>query len=117
MIQVYKYDDDFIFETPVIVDGIDANDGKSHPNNCTKIAPPDGMYKPKFNPELNEWGEAATEEYIISLKPTREPSDIELLKQQNALLISQLAETQSMAQQQAKMYADLILSLAQKGVV
>ncbi|CCU57716.1 hypothetical protein BSUBE1_1085 [Bacillus subtilis E1] len=42
---------------------------------------------------------------------------MELLKQQNALLISQLAETQSMAQQQAKMYADLILSLAQKGVV
>ncbi|MCY8792303.1 hypothetical protein MOE00_08235 [Bacillus inaquosorum] len=117
MIQVYKYDDNFIFETPVIVDEIDANGGKSLPNNCTNIAPPDGMYKPKFNPGLNEWGEAATEEYITSLKPTREPSDLELLKQQNALLISQLAETQSMAQQQVKMYADLILSLAQKGVV
>ncbi|MCZ8480266.1 hypothetical protein [Bacillus subtilis] len=117
MIQVYKYDDDYIFETPVIINGIGTDEEVNLPKNCTTIAPPDGMFKPQFHPELNEWWETATEDYILSLEPNREPSDLDLLKQQNALLISQLAETQSMAQQQAKMYAGLILSLTQKGVV
>ncbi|WP_445430140.1 hypothetical protein [Bacillus atrophaeus] len=47
----------------------------------------------------------------------KEPSDLELLKEQNALLISQLAQAQAMAKDQAQMYADLLFSLTQKGVI
>ncbi|MCY8915663.1 hypothetical protein MOE20_06575 [Bacillus atrophaeus] len=117
MIQVYKFNDDFIFETPVIVNRVEENGEFILPNNCTKIAPSDGLYKPKFSLEQEEWFESATEKYIEDLQQVKEPSDLELLKEQNALLISQLAQAQAMAKDQAQMYADLLFSLTQKGVI
>lgn len=68
MIQVYKYDNDYIFETPVIINEIGTDEAVNLPKNCTTIAPPDGMFKPQFHPELNEWWEAASEDYILSLE-------------------------------------------------
>ncbi|MBY8913323.1 hypothetical protein KY305_11285 [Bacillus sp. YC2] len=117
MIQVYKYDEDYFFETPVIIQGLNQAGNIILPDNCTKIAPTDGMYKPQFHPEKGEWWEAASLEYIKGLEQDRESSDLEILKEQNALLISQLAKTQSMSKEQAQMYADLIFLLTKKGVI
>ncbi|WP_249705092.1 hypothetical protein [Bacillus zhangzhouensis] len=69
------------------------------PDQCTTIAPPNNpsFYKAAFDVEKQQWYEAATQEYIDSLKPAPfQPSDIELLKKQNALLSKQLKQLLTM---------------------
>lgn len=44
MMQVYKYDENYIYESPVVLE-----DDSPIPDNCTIIAPSDGLYIPKFN--------------------------------------------------------------------
>lgn len=46
MMQVYKYDENYIYESPVVLE-----DDSPLPDNCTTIAPSDGLYIPKFNPK------------------------------------------------------------------
>ncbi|MGD7062848.1 hypothetical protein ACQCU3_15255 [Bacillus altitudinis] len=69
------------------------------PDQCTTIAPPNNpsFYKAAFDVKKQQWYEAATQEYIDSLKlVTPRPSDIELLKKQNALLSKQLTQLLAM---------------------
>ncbi|WP_052169551.1 hypothetical protein [Bacillus siamensis] len=74
--QVYKYDENYIYESPVVLE-----DGIPLPDNCTTISPSDGLYIPKFSPKLKKWVESASKEYIDSLKPLEpEPSETEKLK-------------------------------------
>lgn len=47
-----------------------------------------GFYKPKWNG--NNWVESATQDYIDGLKLTPQPTDVEILQQQQADLIYQL---------------------------
>ncbi|MED1679250.1 hypothetical protein ACLQ7P_10715 [Bacillus subtilis subsp. subtilis] len=82
MIQVYKYDGNYIFIEPVIVEE-DGNGNYVIPEYCTEIQPP-SFYKAKFDISKQEWFESATQEYIDSLKKPIEPTDIEVLQKQVA---------------------------------
>ena len=61
------------------------------------VQPSQGLYQPKWNFELNQWEESATQEYIDSLKqPTIEevPLDVRVAKveQEQEQIVDVLAE-------------------------
>ncbi|MCM3190271.1 MULTISPECIES: hypothetical protein [Bacillus subtilis group] len=118
MKNIFKYDK----ETFLLIDNdiIQHDDQGNYqiPDGWTDIPFDPGLYLPKFYPNEKVWKETATKEYINSLQPPDpEPDVTELLKKQNALLLSQLAETQQQSKEQARMYAELIMSLTEKGVL
>ncbi|MEC1663360.1 hypothetical protein [Bacillus halotolerans] len=121
MIQVYRYDEDLLFVEPVLVTEKDEVGNYVIPADCTEVALPDSpsLFKPKFDSTAQAWNESATQEEIDAILNTGEVEDspIDILKKQNALLLSQLAETQQQSEEQANMYADLIMSLTEKGVL
>ncbi|WP_224930524.1 hypothetical protein [Bacillus safensis] len=88
------------------------------PEGFTDVQPQDGLYSAEYNPTNKTWSESATKEYIDSLQPAPSPpSDIELLKQQNADLLQQLAESEKRAEEQSKTTAELVMLLTEKGVI
>ncbi|WP_406588962.1 hypothetical protein [Bacillus atrophaeus] len=89
MIQVYKYDENYIFIEPVIVEE-DGNGEYCIPENCTDVEPI-SFYKAKFDISKQEWFESATQEYIDSLKNSIEPTDMEVLQKQVADLFYLIA--------------------------
>ncbi|MBG9768931.1 hypothetical protein [Bacillus vallismortis] len=121
MLQVYRYDENYLFVEPVLVTEMDDTGNYAIPADCTTVALPDSpsLFKPKFDPENQEWSETATQEEIEAILSTGEveESPVRLLQEQNALLLSQLAETQQQSEEQANMYAELIMSLTEKGVL
>ncbi|MGM0968708.1 MAG: hypothetical protein ACQEWR_09030 [Bacillota bacterium] len=117
---VHRYDENFDLVASVILTETDEKGNYIIPENCTTIAPPDNpsLYKSRFDQKKEEWFESATQEYIDSLQPIPlPPSDIELLKQQNADLLQQLAESEKRAEEQSKTTAELIMLLTEKGVI
>lgn len=98
MIQAYEYNQQNELIIPIEV--FERDEGNYIiPEQCTTIAPPNNpsFYKPAFDVKKQQWYEAATQEYIDSLKPAPlPPSDIELLKKQNALLSQQLTQLLAM---------------------
>ncbi|MBT2627187.1 hypothetical protein J7I81_17830 [Bacillus sp. ISL-32] len=85
MIQVYRYDEDFIFIEPVIIEK-DNNGNYVIPENCTEVEPV-SFYKAKFDINKQKWFESATQEYIDSLKPLPpEPSEMDILAEKVANL-------------------------------
>ncbi|MCY8123247.1 hypothetical protein P8860_21670 [Bacillus spizizenii] len=85
MIQVYRYDENYIFIEPVIVE-VDGNGSYVIPEYCTEIQPP-SFYKAKFDIKKQEWFESATQEYINSLQPPPpEPSEVDVLAEKVANL-------------------------------
>lgn len=99
MIQVYEYNHRYELVRPIEVSQMDDEGNYVVPDQCTTIAPPNNpsFYKAAFDVEKQQWYEAATQEYIDSLKlVTPRPSDIELLKKQNALLSKQLTQLLAM---------------------
>ncbi|AKD30278.1 MULTISPECIES: hypothetical protein [Bacillus] len=118
MIQAYKYGEDFIFIGPSIISEVDEQGNYIIPENCTLIQPP-SFFKPKFDPSKQVWVEAATREekdaILEQAKSVREPTAVDILKQQNAAIMEQLAEAQSAAEEQSKILADLLLMLAEGG--
>lgn len=70
--------------------------GEEMPPNCTTTSVSVDIINPKYDPQKDVWVEAATPEYIEKIKPTKpHPSELELLKRQNALLSYQLAQVQA----------------------
>ncbi|GLF91041.1 hypothetical protein Saga11_23000 [Bacillus safensis] len=117
MIWVYKYNDEFIWQPGEEIE-IDAENGEQIPESYTKTQPPNGLYLHKYDPVKDEWFESATQEYIDSFQlVTGPPSDIQLLKQQNADLLQQLAESEKRAEEQSKTTAELVMLLTEKGVI
>ncbi|AOZ88120.1 hypothetical protein BK049_05010 [Bacillus xiamenensis] len=117
MIWVYKYDDNYIWQAGKDI-LVDVDNGEAIPKGYTDKQPPDGLFIAKYDPKKEEWFEAASKEYIDSLQPDPgPPSDIELLKQQNADLLQQLAETEKRAEEQSKTTAELVMLLTEKGVI
>ncbi|TYS25911.1 hypothetical protein FZC69_16810 [Bacillus altitudinis] len=99
MIQVYEYNHRYELVRPIEVSQMDDEGNYVVPDQCTTIAPPNNpsFYKAAFDVKKQQWYEAATQEYIDSLKlVTPRPSDIELLKKQNALLSKQLTQLLAM---------------------
>ncbi|ATO29024.1 MULTISPECIES: hypothetical protein [Bacillus] len=90
MIQVYRYDEDFLFDKPVLIENPNEEGLYIIPKNCTEIQPP-SFYKAKFDIKKQKWFESATQEYIDSLKPEApEPTEAEKTKQQLGDLTFQL---------------------------
>lgn len=89
------------------------------PDNATSIPPVkdgQGMWRPWFDREKQEWIETADQEYKDSLKgPADPPSALDELKAQHALTTVQLAEAQNLIESQAKMISDLFLMMAEGG--
>ena len=83
----------------------------------TDVRPQDGLYKGKYNEEKRAWYESATLEYIdhFQVKPLP-TSDMDLLKQQNADLLEQLAESEKRAKEQSKTTSELVMLLTEKGL-
>ncbi|QCU17582.1 hypothetical protein BPGQ101_01370 [Bacillus altitudinis] len=86
---IYAYDEDFKY-----IPGGDKEipDDAEIPDGFTDVQPQEGLYIAKYNPSSKTWSESATQEYIDSLQTEQPPYDIELLKQQNAVLTKQLTE-------------------------
>ncbi|MCY9083723.1 hypothetical protein MOE57_14730 [Bacillus inaquosorum] len=117
MIQVYRYDENFVFAEPVLVNEKDDAGNYVIPGFCTEIAPPDSpsLFKPKFNTETQEWTESATQEEIDAILNSGnvEVSAIDLLKQQNAKLTLQLATVNKENEERRQREAEMALLLAQ----
>ncbi|MGQ9007659.1 hypothetical protein ACTXHP_05445 [Bacillus stercoris] len=118
MIQVYRYDENFIFVEPVPIEE-PGEDGKYViPENGTTIQPP-SFIKPMFHPEEQRWSEVATQaekdEILKQVEKGTVPSPLDELKFQNAQIMVQLAEAQNLIESQSKMIADLLLMLAEGG--
>ncbi|MGN7324125.1 hypothetical protein ACTHPT_10680 [Bacillus altitudinis] len=99
MIQAYEYNHRYELVRPIEVSQVDDEGNYVVPDQCTTIAPPNNpsFYKAAFDVKKQQWYESATQEYIDSLKPAPlPPSDIELLKKQNALLSKQLTQLLAM---------------------
>ncbi|AOC55343.1 hypothetical protein [Bacillus pumilus] len=86
MIWVYKYNDEFVWQPGEEI-LVDAENGGEIPEGYTPIQPQNGLYIAKFDPEKDEWFEAASQEYIEDLQPDYKPSEIEVLRQQHAELV------------------------------
>lgn len=93
MIQVYEYNHQYELVRPIEVFERDDAGNYIIPDQCTTIAPPNNpsFYKAAFDVEKQQWYESATQEYSLKAAPLP-PSDIELLKKQNALLSKQLTQ-------------------------
>ncbi|MFS0663492.1 hypothetical protein AB1L06_05590 [Bacillus mojavensis] len=85
MIQVHKYDENYMFIEPVIVEE-DENGNYVIPENCTDVEPV-SFYKAKFDINKKEWYESASQKYIDSLQPPPpEPSEVDVLAEKVANL-------------------------------
>ncbi|QGX64967.1 hypothetical protein GPA07_05675 [Bacillus sp. ms-22] len=110
---IYRYDEKFNY----IPGGeIEIEEDADIPEGYTDVRPRDGLYKGKYNEEKRAWYESATEEYIdhFQAKPLP-PSDIDLLKKQNADLLQQLAESEKRVKEQSKITSELVMLLNEKG--
>ncbi|MDR7248239.1 hypothetical protein J2W41_000963 [Bacillus pumilus] len=112
---IYKYDEKFNY---LPGEEVEIEEDAGIPKGYTDVRPQDGLYKGKYNEKKRAWYESATQEYIDSLQPKPlPPSDIDLLKQQNADLLQQLAESEKRAENQSKNISELIMLLTEKEVI
>ncbi len=110
---IYYYDEKFNYQGEDVISDYD-----EMPKKATDVRPKENLYVPEYDEETREWFESASKEYIDSLKPAFfPPSDIELLKKQNANLLQQLAESEKRAEEQSKTTAELVMLLTEKGVI
>ncbi|MFP5182703.1 hypothetical protein PQS33_16840 [Bacillus altitudinis] len=107
---IYAYDEDFKY-----IPGGDKEipDDAEIPDGFTDVQPQEGLYIAKYNPSSKTWSESATQEYIDSLQTEQPPYDIELLKQQNAVLTKQLTELSKEAAAAKLREAQMAKQLAQ----
>lgn len=78
---IFYYDENRLYICEDIIDDL-----AKIPENATDVQPI-GFVWPKFNPDTKEWYESASQEVIDSLKPKFEPSEFELVRQQQAELV------------------------------
>lgn len=107
---IYAYDEDFKY-----IPGGDKEipDDAKIPEGFTDVQPQEGLYIAKYNPTSKTWSESATQEYIDSLQTEQPPYDIDLLKQQNAVLTKQLTELSKEAAAAKLREAQMAKQLAQ----
>ncbi|RAP08553.1 hypothetical protein C2W58_00911 [Bacillus pumilus] len=86
MIRAYKYDENYVWQ-PAEEILVDVENGEEVPEGFTSAKPQDGLFIATFNPDKEEWFEGATQEYIDSLFPEAAPSELEIVRQQQAELV------------------------------
>ncbi|MDR4995411.1 hypothetical protein RGT17_09180 [Bacillus altitudinis] len=107
---IYAYDENFKY----IPDGdSEIPDDAEIPEGFTDVQPQEGLYLAKYNSKSKTWRESATQEYIDSLQTEQPPYDIDLLKQQNAVLTKQLTELSKEAAAAKLREAQMAKQLAQ----
>ncbi|MEH7756941.1 hypothetical protein [Bacillus pumilus] len=112
---IYKYDEKFNY---LPGEEIEIEENEDLPKGYTDVRPQDGLYKGKYNEAKKSWYESATQKYINSLRPDPLPlSEMDLLKQQNADLLQQLAESEKRAEEQSRNLSELIMLLTEKEVI
>lgn len=87
------------------------------PEGATELRPvyEDGrsFYHAKWDPKNKKWVEGG-----VAPEPTiPEPTDQDYLKQQNAMLLMQVANLEAQNQEVAQAQADMLMQLAMKGVL
>ncbi|MEG7356849.1 hypothetical protein V6D44_14515 [Bacillus sp. 0209A] len=117
MLQVYRYDENYLFVEPVLVTEMDDTGNYAIPADCTTVALPDSpsLFKPKFDAEKQEWTETATQEEIEAILNSggKEISVVDLLKQQNAALSLQIAKSEKENEERRMREAEQALAIAQ----
>lgn len=81
---VYYYDENFKYQ------GEDVIDFDELPENATDVRP-EGLYLPKYSEKERTWSESASKEYIESLQPKPQPSEMEIMQKEIAELYYLLA--------------------------
>ncbi|MEC1436532.1 hypothetical protein [Bacillus spizizenii] len=117
MLQVYRYDENYMFIEPLLVTEIDEKGDYIIPADCTTVELPDSpsLFIPKFDAETQEWTETATQEEIEAILNSggKEISAIDLLKQQNAALSLQVAKSEKENEERRMREAEQALVIAQ----
>lgn len=112
---IYAFDKDFKY-----IQGGDKeiSDDADIPEGYTDVQPQEGLYLAEYDPTSKTWSESATQEYIDNLQTEQPPYDIDLLKQQNAVLTKQVAQLSKDATEakireakMAKQFAQLLMEL------
>lgn len=99
-----------------IEDMIVHEDYISDKENIVTAEPPQGLYHPKWTGI--KWVEGLSDEEINIIKnQPKKKDDIEILREENALFMMQLAETQFENQKIIADQATLIMELMIKGVI
>ncbi|HAA5484825.1 TPA_asm: hypothetical protein GF806_15175 [Listeria monocytogenes] len=110
LIKVFKYDADGIFERD---DLIVLEKGEKVPDGYTLIAPPVPSVNPVFNVKAQKWS-AGEDASVMDPPPL---SEIEKLTQDYADLMLYVAEVEQKTEQTQQDNANLLLSLAEAGVL
>ncbi|MCD2223186.1 hypothetical protein LAX75_00665 [Listeria cossartiae] len=110
LIKVFKYDDNGVFERD---DLIILKKGEKIPAGYTLIEPPVPSINPVFNVKKQKW--SSGEEASISELP--QLTELEKLTQDYADLMLYVAEVEKKTEQTQQDNANLLLSLAEAGVL
>lgn len=78
--QIFYYDENFMYTGEDVISDYD-----ELPKNATDVRP-EGLYLPVYDEKKKEWFESATQEYIDSLQPKPQPSEMEIMQKEIAEL-------------------------------
>ncbi|MGG0091283.1 hypothetical protein [Bacillus altitudinis] len=84
--QIFYYDENFMYMGEDVISDYD-----ELPKNATDVRPKEGLYLPEFDEDKKEWFESASQEYIESLQPKPQPSEMEIMQKEIAELYYLLA--------------------------
>lgn len=82
---VYYYDENFMYMGEDVISDYD-----ELPKNATDVRP-EGLYLPLYDEKKRIWSESASKEYIESLQPKPQPSEMEIMQKEIAELYYLLA--------------------------
>lgn len=86
MVWVYKYDENFVWQAGEEI-LVDVENGEQVPDGYTQTQPQDGLYIAKYDPDKDEWFETASQDYIDGIKQEYFPTELEIVRQQQAELV------------------------------
>ncbi|MGM0963169.1 MAG: hypothetical protein ACQEWS_00025 [Bacillota bacterium] len=79
--QIFYYDENFMYMGEDVISDYD-----EMPENATDVQPQEGLYIPMYNEKKRTWTESASKEYIESLQPKPQPSEMEIMQKEIAEL-------------------------------
>ncbi|PRS28802.1 MULTISPECIES: hypothetical protein [Bacillus] len=83
--QIFYYDENFMYIGEDVISDYD-----ELPKNATDVRP-EGLYLPLYDEKKKTWSESASKEYIESLQPKPQPSEMEIMQKEIAELYYLLA--------------------------
>ncbi|GLJ03569.1 MULTISPECIES: hypothetical protein [Bacillus] len=83
--QIFYYDENFMYIGEDVISDYD-----ELPKNATDVRP-EGLYLPLYDEKKRTWSESASKEYIESLQPKPQPSEMEIMQKEIAELYYLLA--------------------------